>query len=45
MLFFFRDDPRVSAVQRGAIDGVGFATSLVLAPLDAWDRLQNCLPI
>jgi rod shape-determining protein MreC len=41
MLFFFRDDPRVNAVQRGAIDGVAFATNLVLAPLDAWDRLRT----
>ena len=31
----------MSAVQRGAIDGVALATSLVLAPLDAWDRLAN----
>ena len=41
MLFVFRDDPRVNAVQRGAIDGVAFATNLVLAPLDAWDRLRT----
>jgi len=41
MLFLFRDDPRVAAVQRGAIDGVAFATSLMLAPVDAWDRLGN----
>ena len=41
MLFIFREDPRVNAVQRGAIDGVAFATSFVLAPLDAWDRLRN----
>jgi rod shape-determining protein MreC len=41
LLFFFRDDPRVSAVQRGAIDGVALAASLVLAPVDAWDRLGS----
>jgi hypothetical protein len=39
VLFFFRDHPRVAAMQRGATDTVAFTAGLVLAPLDAWDRL------
>ena len=39
ILFIFREHPRVTAVQRGAIDVVAFATNIVLAPFDAWDRL------
>lgn len=40
-LFFFREHPRVVAVQRGAVDTVAFASDVVLAPLDAWDRLMG----
>jgi rod shape-determining protein MreC len=39
MLFFFRDHPKVVSVQRGATDTVALTAGLVLAPLDAWDRL------
>ena len=39
-LFFFREHPRVVAVQRGAVDTVAFASDVVVAPLDAWDRLM-----
>ena len=39
-LFFFREHPRVLAVQRGAVDTVAFASDVVVAPLDAWDRLM-----
>lgn len=38
-LFFFRDHPRVVSVQRSALDGVAVALRVVVAPLDAWDRL------
>jgi rod shape-determining protein MreC len=38
-LFFFRDHPRVIAVQQTAVDVVATATGIVLAPVDAWDRL------
>lgn len=38
-LFFFREHPRVVAVQRSAVDGVAFAVRVVVAPIDAWDRL------
>ena len=40
-LFFFREHPRVVAVQRGAVDTVAFASDVVVAPLDAWDRLMT----
>ena len=38
-LFFFRDHPRVTAVQQTAVDVLATVTSIVLAPVDAWDRL------
>ena len=39
ILFIFRDHPRLTAVQRGAVDAVAFTSNIVLAPFDAWDRL------
>jgi rod shape-determining protein MreC len=42
-LFFLREHPRVLAIQRGAVDTVAFASDVVLAPFDAWDRLMGSL--
>ena len=39
ILSIFREHPRVTAVQRGAVDVVAFASNIVMAPFDAWDRL------
>lgn len=39
LLFFFRDHPRVVGVQQGAVDAVAVTTGLLLAPVDAWDRM------
>ena len=42
-LFVFRDQPRLAAVQRGAVDAVGSVASFVLAPLEAWGSLSSAL--
>ena len=39
LLFFFREHPRVVGIQQSAIDAVAITTGVVLAPLDAWDRM------
>ena len=39
ILFIFRDHPRVTAVQRGAVDAVAFTSNTCACALDAWDRM------
>ena len=38
-LFFLRDHPRVVGIQKTAIDGVAITTGVILAPVEAWNRM------
>lgn len=42
-LFFFREHPQVVAVQQSAIDTVAVATGVILAPVEAWERMAAAM--
>ena len=42
-LFLYRDHPRLTALQKGAVDVVAFATGIILAPADAWARTLSAM--
>ena len=42
-LFFFRDHPHVVAVQQSAVDTVAVATGVILAPVEAWERMAAAM--